>query len=241
LFVDEFFFDIEKHLLTRSLKMANEKNAKPSGNGEGPELLSIAQQFTGLPMGSLIGGPLNAAAQANHQMACDQVGYLLSTCFITKTNKAGETTRTPVTIDMVLERPVIHSNGKSEVAAKTVIKLPLLTIIPLNSLAVDEVDIKFEMEVSSAFSVDRAKEEKESTEAETDLTATGRIGPFRVEIKGHVKHDSSTSNSENSHYEKKNSAKYSVGVHASQLPLPPGIGIIIQSYASCITPIEVAD
>lgn len=221
--------------------MANTNDVKSSGNGEGPELLSIAQQFTGLPMGSLIGGPLTAAAQANHQMACDQVGYLLSTCFISKKNKKEGITRTPVTIDMVLERPVIHSNGVKGTSVKTVVKLPLLTIIPLNSLAVDEVDIKFEMEVSSAFSVDKAKEEKSSTEAETDITATGRIGPFRVEIKGHVKHDSSSSNSENSHYEKKNSAKYSVGVHASQLPLPPGIGIIIQSYASCINPVELTD
>ena len=36
------------------------------------ELLSMAQQFTGLPMEDLIGGPLNASAKANAAMALTQ-------------------------------------------------------------------------------------------------------------------------------------------------------------------------
>jgi hypothetical protein len=44
-----------------------------------PALLSMAQEFQGLPMSSLIGGPLNAAAQANSSMAMNQVKFLLDT------------------------------------------------------------------------------------------------------------------------------------------------------------------
>ena len=36
------------------------------------ELLSMAQQFTGLPMEDQIGGPLNASAKANAAMALTQ-------------------------------------------------------------------------------------------------------------------------------------------------------------------------
>jgi len=43
-----------------------------------PALLSMAQEFQGLPMSSLIGGPLNAAAQANSSMAMTQVQLHLS-------------------------------------------------------------------------------------------------------------------------------------------------------------------
>jgi len=44
-------------------------------------LLSMAQEFSGLPMEALIGGPLNAAAKANAAMAVTQTNFLLSTCF----------------------------------------------------------------------------------------------------------------------------------------------------------------
>lgn len=44
-------------------------------------LLSMSQQFSGLPMESLIGGPLNAAAKANSAMALTQTMFMLDTCF----------------------------------------------------------------------------------------------------------------------------------------------------------------
>ncbi|WP_208856788.1 DUF2589 domain-containing protein [Pseudoalteromonas rubra] len=44
-------------------------------------LVSMAQQFSGLPMKSLIGGPLKAATDANGMMARTQTQFMLSTCF----------------------------------------------------------------------------------------------------------------------------------------------------------------
>lgn len=52
-------------------------------------LLSMSQQFSGLPMESLIGGPLNAAAKANSAMALTQTMFMLDTCF-KKKNISGE-------------------------------------------------------------------------------------------------------------------------------------------------------
>lgn len=42
---------------------------------------SIAQQFTGLPMSDLIGGPLMAVSEANGNMAKKQTQFLFDTCF----------------------------------------------------------------------------------------------------------------------------------------------------------------
>ena len=42
---------------------------------------SIAQQFTGLPMADLIGGPLMAVTDANGNMAKKQTEFLFDTCF----------------------------------------------------------------------------------------------------------------------------------------------------------------
>ena len=56
-------------------------------------LLSLSQQFSGLPMESLIGGPLNAAAKANSAMALTQTMFMLDTCFSKKKISGSETNR----------------------------------------------------------------------------------------------------------------------------------------------------
>ncbi|MGH1337033.1 MAG: hypothetical protein ACRBFS_12990 [Aureispira sp.] len=43
-------------------------------------LISMAQQFSGLPMQGLIGAPLMAAPEANNAMAITQTHFILATC-----------------------------------------------------------------------------------------------------------------------------------------------------------------
>ena len=114
-------------------------------------LLSMSQQFSGLPMESLIGGPLNAAAKANSAMALTQTRFMLDTCFNRKevgTTEPKSYQYEPIMIDMILTRSVIGP-GATEGAdpvikpASTKFTLPLLTILPINSLAVETVDINF--------------------------------------------------------------------------------------------------
>ena len=196
-------------------------------------LLSMSQQFSGLPMESLIGGPLNAAAKANSAMALTQTMFMLDTCF--KKKELGSKTPPvynyePIMIDMVLTRSVIIqgmdlTSGIPQ--ASTKFSLPLLTILPINSLAVETVDINFEMEVKSSFSEDN--NEAKSSETAGEGTT----------IKGSASYSSKDSSTHNTHYEKSNSAKYTVNVHAGQLPLPKGVNTIIEAFAQAIQPIEL--
>jgi hypothetical protein len=216
------------------------------------ELVSMAQSFTGLPMDSLIGGPLNAAATANAAMALTQTKFMLDTCFnIVKGD--GKTTAdnyTPIMINMsltrgVMEPAVMSPDGTSVTTpAKittlvTAFNLPLLTIIPLNSLAVDTVDIGFEMEVKSSYSEDTAQSKSTEIKAETSFEAKIGWGPVSVTVKGSASYDSKDSSTHNTHYEKSNSAKYTVNVHAGQLPLPKGVNIIIEAFAQSISPLTM--
>lgn len=209
-------------------------------NGAGPALVSMAQAFTGLPMESLIGGPLMAAAKANHQMACDQINYLLSTCFTTS-DDGKDAGYSPVMITMKVSRPVLTPTaGSTDIQnIESVIQVPMLTIIPLNSLAVDSVDVKFHMEVKSAFS--ETKEDKSESKSHEDgsFSGTGWIGPFQCTISGSVSHDSSNSSSDTTQYAKSNLAQYDVEVHAGQIATPPGIGVLIQAFANAISPIQM--
>jgi hypothetical protein len=238
------------------------------------DLLSMSQQFSGLPMDSLIGGPLNAAATANGAMAANQVKFMLDTCF-TKEELMDTSASPPVPfipkqwnskpimINMSLTRqvitPVSTSAGKAyadHVAAMsstsapitmvepkadiqnvtTAFNLPLLTIIPLNSLAVQTVDIGFEMEVKSSYGEDHSNESSKSMAAEVSFEAKVNYGIFSASVKGSASTKSEDKTSESSHYEKSNSAKYTVAVKAAQIPLPGGVKTIIDAFAGAITP-----
>lgn len=205
-------------------------------------------------MDSLIGGPLNAAAKANAAMALTQTAFLLDTCFKKETTGSGTdqlTNYTPIMINMTLIRGVLTPGtpagpGGEPPAKDTAIQqfktsfnLPLLTIVPLNSLAVDTVAITFEMEVKSSFTDETKTTNETQRKAEGSFEAKLGWGPFSVTVRGSASYDSKDSSTHNTHYEKSNSAKYTVNVHAGQLPLPQGVNTIIQAFTNAIQPIEM--
>mgnify|MGYP002783747770 CR=1 FL=1 len=208
------------------------------------ELVSMAQAFTGLPMEDLIGGPLNAAAKANSAMALTQTKFMLDTCFH---NKDGNFT--PIMIKMSLTRGLLvpagtptpqNPNPEPELKSfETKFDLPIITIIPLNSLGVDEVDINFEMEVKSSYGEETSQEQEKKVSAEASWEVKFGWGPISATVKGSASYDSKDSSSFNSHYDKSNSAKYTVHVHAGQLPLPKGVETIIKAFTLAIEPYEM--
>lgn len=209
-------------------------------------LLSMSQQFSGLPMESLIGGPLNAAAKANSAMALTQTMFMLDTCFskkkISKQNEPLVYNYEPIMIDMILTRSVVSANKEGKVSvepASTKFTLPLLTILPINSLAVETVDINFEMEVKSSFSEDNNEAKSSETEGGGSFETKIGWGLLSTTIKGSASYSSKDSSTHDTHYEKSNSAKYTVNVHAGQLPLPKGVNTIIEAFAQAIQPIEL--
>ncbi len=209
-----------------------------------PALVSMAQQFTGLPMDDLIGGPLTAAAKANSMMAMTQTKFMLDTCF----SLGDDGNYTPLMITMQLTRGVLTPGEPSEtekeadpkiIPVTTKFDLPLLTIIPLNSLGVDNVDVEFDMEVKSSYSEDTSSKTESKLAAEATLAGKLRYGLISASIKGSVSYDLTKSSSKDTHYEKSNSAHYSIKVHAGQLPLPSGVTTILDAFAKSIQPIEM--
>ena len=206
------------------------------------DLVSMAQQFTGLPMDSLIGAPLNAAAEANAAMAMTQTKFMLDTCF--KVPDTPDGNLEPILIVMSLEKsyigpPDVPGGDPTFSKVTTNLNLPLLTIIPLNSLAVDDVNITFEMEVKSSYGEDTSKEEERNISASAEWEVKFGYGPISASIKGNASYDSKDSSSFSTHYEKSNSAKYTVSVHAGQLPLSKGVNTIIEAYTRSIVPAEM--
>ncbi|GAA4457993.1 hypothetical protein GCM10023092_25560 [Rurimicrobium arvi] len=214
----------------------------------------MAQQFSGLPIDSLIAGPLLATAKANANMAFTQTQFLLDTCFNKNVTGSGDktvTNYTPIMIQMELIRGVLTPgtpagpNGTPPAkstniqSVSTVFNLPLMTIMPLNSLAVDNLDVDFEMEVKSSAGEEQTDTSSTEKSAQVGFEAKAGWGPFSVTIHGNASYDSKESSTHSNHYSRSNSAKYTIKVHAGQLPLPLGVTTIIDAYAKNVTPIEM--
>ena len=214
---------------------------------EQPALISMAQQFSGLPMDKLIGGPLLAAAEANHNMALTQTEFMLSTCFDRIPTGGSGDTQTykydPIMIQFTLVKGHLNTgdqdgDGNKEQESRVssmAFQVPLLTLIPLNSLAVDTVDIDFNMEVKSSFGEENTRDSSSKSKEAGTFEGKGGWGPFSVRITGNISHESENSSSYKSHYQKSNKATYDVKVHAKQLPVPEGVGVIIQAFTKAIT------
>jgi len=207
------------------------------------QILSMGQQFSGLPMGALIGGPLKSAAEANQQMAMTQLAFMMNTCFTQNSQDPNNKSKyDPVMITMTLTRSVVQpsADGKKPPTVtpeSTIFELPILTIIPLNALAVDDVKIHFEMEVKSSFAQHNSTSTSSNSEEKGGFSGGGNIGPFHVEVHGSVSHSSSSESKSDSTHKQSNKAKYEVTVHAAQIPLPQGVNTIIEAYSKAVSPI----
>ncbi|MCU0392626.1 MAG: DUF2589 domain-containing protein [Thermoflexibacter sp.] len=112
-------------------------------------------------MESLIAKPLLAVAKANGEMAMAQVQFMFDTCFTNTSKEGEEPLYAPVMVAMELTQSVIipgspaiektddhEAVAATEASIKPVVTsfhLPLLTIVPLNSLAIDTVNINLDL------------------------------------------------------------------------------------------------
>lgn len=210
------------------------------------ELVSMAQAFTGLPMRDLIGGPLMAATEANNQMVMTQTRYMLDTGF-NRIEVEGSDPKQyrydPILVNLKLRRPVVSENvkedGSTEVVVDTVesdVEVPILTLMPIPTLGVDEVDISFDMEVKSSYGSTQSTSQDKSLAAESSFEAKLGYGPFSVSIKGSVAYSEKSSSSSEVTRSASNSAKYHVQVHASQQDIPKGLELILRAYSENIGP-----
>jgi hypothetical protein len=202
-------------------------------------LMDMAQQFSGLPMGALIGGPLQAAASAQQALAMTQTQYILNTGFnqsVDQTTKKVTYTPITATIAMGQSQPVIGTDGKVSTADSHLsVDFPIITMVPIPSLAVSSVDITFDMEVKSSYSHETDAESESKTSETGSFDAKAGFGCFSVELKGSVSHDSSQSNSDKQTYQKSNDAKYHVEVKAEQQPIPDGIKMLLDMFSKNMT------
>jgi hypothetical protein len=177
--------------------------------------MSIGAQFAGLDMENLIGGPLSAASNASVKLARSTADFINTVGF-----NPDKSARTMLFKYEKSDMDPLGNPIRNEMS----LQVPLLAIVPIPNLQIDEVNIIFDMEV------------KECEKAESSLDAGGSfsasvgIGPFRVSISGSVSvHQSNTRSTDNS-------AKYHVDVRAANHGTPEGLSRVLDILSAAAAP-----
>ena len=190
--------------------------------------LPIANQFSGLDMAALIGGPLKAACDAQSMLARSTLNFI-EEVGLEKADENG--VRRIRTANFSFNRATEDTGDGNVLNEEVEMKVPLLAIVNVPAPSIEMVDITFDMEVKSSESSQSTNDKT----GELDATAGLKIGPFsmNVKIKGSVScHESNTRSSDNS-------AKYHVQVRANQQKTPEGLSRMLDILSSAIAPSSV--
>lgn len=181
---------------------------------------------------SMIGAPLVAASKANVTMVTGQTRFLLEYCF----HKDDKGTYSPVMIQMSMTKGVVDETN--EVDDHNQIKLvtlnfavPLICIVPINSLAIDKVSVDFDLEITSSI-----REETKPTNG-----SSNKISRHKARLHGKITNSSEKRNhGDGSNQKQPNSSSHlKVSISASPLPLTSGVLTILDIYTKSIQPISV--
>lgn len=188
----------------------------------------IANQFRGLPMSDLIGGPLQAASQAQISLADATAQFINEVGFV----KGSDQVRM---VDFKFKRPraAADSNdqtvdyGEEEVS----LSVPFLSLVNTPALCIKKVDITFDMEVKETTS----EKSSSDTSASLDSHIEGKwlFAKASVNIKGSVSsHKENTRTTDNS-------AKYHVQVFAEDTGMTEGLSRVYDILQGAIAPRKV--
>jgi hypothetical protein len=198
-------------------------------------LVNMSSQFKGLPMGDLIGGPLDAACDAQVRLAGATADFIKVVGFLPPGKDEGNGASAVRTATFKFDRPVEVPGGTlpqvpgAPNGMETVeLEVPMLALVKIPNLSINTVDVTFDMEVKSSTS------DSSSSEEEASLEASAQVGwgPFSasVKIQGSVSaHQEHTRTSDNS-------AKYHVEVHALDSGTPEGLARVLDILQTAAVP-----
>lgn len=192
------------------------------------ELVKMQDQFSGLDMGALIGGPLKAACDAQIMMAKATSDFIQH---VGMDDVDASGVRKVRTVDFSFQRPSTAGDGNGIGMEKVNLSVPLLSIVKIPALSVDDVNVSFDMEVKSSVSSEKTSDKSGSLDAKMGL----KVGPFTadVSIKGSISaHESNTRKSDNS-------AKYHVEVHAKDTGMPEGLAKVLDILSTASAPAQI--
>ncbi|MHC1747033.1 MAG: DUF2589 domain-containing protein [Cellulosilyticaceae bacterium] len=181
--------------------------------------MPIGDEFKGLDMKYLIGAPLSATAEASISLAESTAKFINTVGF----SQDGSTR----TAEFKYNTTAKDQDGNT-IKEEVEIDVPMLAIVPIPNLQVDEVNIDFDMEVKSS----QKQEDSSDSQFGGSGSARVKVGFFslNVSMSGSVSAHSANTRSTD------NSAKYHVDVRATNHGTPEGLARVLDIMASNVSP-----
>jgi hypothetical protein len=176
---------------------------------------------------SIISAPLIALSKANTMILNGQTTSILDQYFTRTKRKTKEGNSNlkylyqPKMINMVLTK-LMHVEGETK-PYDVVFQVPLISIAPLNSIAIQKMKIAFNLDITSTTSYVN----QSNTIIERKAQLNGKIS--------NINNAPSTTPS----YTKSNQRMLKIDIQAGPLPLPLGILNILELYSKNIQPFNI--
>jgi hypothetical protein len=206
------------------------------------------RMLSSLPFGNIIGGPLKAAIEAQGMAAHATVDFIQTVGFNPKPRPKNpliarldfNPVATDATPDMGSVRNVTFSYTSANEEGEDVtveLTVPLLTIIPIPFLRIEEMTINFTAkiteEMSYSYDYEEAETTEDSTERENKYPRTKRRDyTSNASFKGTVTTNNKTTTKNNSRYQTE--CAMEINVKATQDDMPGGLSRILNILESAI-------
>ena len=173
--------------------------------------MSALNELSAIPFGSLIGGPLIAAVEAQAKAAMTTVDFINAVGFY----EDGQEKKVRNVTFSYLTGP--KPNDQST------LQVPLLSIVPIPFLRIENMDIQFKASISQ--SMETKESEAKTTAAEVKTSAGGGWFGFKAEMSASVSSKKDSSSTRDSRY----SVEYTmdISVHAVQDDIPAGLAKVL--------------
>lgn len=187
-----------------------------------------SKQIGALPFGNIIGGPLVAAIEAQAKAARSTVEYIQAVAFQPVAPTDG--VRPLQYVEFKYQRSKSDGSGLEE--AK--ITVPLLTIVPIPYLRIDDMTIQFKANISAESSTQVTDASSTDANVKASITGGASWGPAKIEASfsaGYSAKKDSTS-AANSKY----AVEYTMDIyiHAVNDDMPKGMATVLNILGESI-------
>lgn len=182
----------------------------------------MADEFKGLPIAELIAAPLTAACDSQKKLAQSAFEFMTEIGF----EGTGNDKKARL-LEFNLQRQVEGSDKPMDFK----VQAPFLGLVPLPSLLVDDVQIDFQMEVTTT----ETSKNVINTENSVNASSNFKFGCF---ARGSVSVNGKVSSSRENTRSTNQTAKYQVHVSARQQQPTEGLSKLMDIMASCVEPLK---
>ena len=168
---------------------------------------NVASNHQAVLIEKLLAAPFIAAASANSEMAKKQTKFLMESCF-----DSNNGIFTPKMISLT-----VKSNNPSN--ETITFDLPLITLIPFNSLCVKDISVKFDLEIVSHGNSNAKDGDTENQ---------------KMQMRGSVASSNNNQNNKNQSNKRSKKSSMSVEINGGSIPLPIGLTTLLEFYSKNI-------